>query len=134
MFTFNRVEIFADFFYKEIVNVDNLNGGKRCWFRENIETSTYYIAGIRWELQRHTSWTLAEAYWWLSAFVLSWQLFIWLFADFIDWLNERFQIYSCRMVINVCITVAFGNYLCVKNQYEYILIPSLFCLYIIWRI
>ena len=32
------------------------------------------------------------------------------------------------MVINVCITVAYGNYLCLNNHYVYLLIPSLFCL------
>ena len=111
MFTFSRLKCFADFFYnQEIVKMDNLNGDKKCRFRENIGTSTYYIAGIRWELQWHTSWTLAEAYWWLSACVLSWQLFIWLCLCHYqnNWnlpfsLNERFPIYNCRMTINVCI-------------------------------
>jgi len=32
------------------------------------------------------------------------------------------------MVINVCITVVYGNYLCLNNHYVYLLIPSLFCL------
>ena len=32
-------------------------------------------------------------------------------------LSERFPIYNCRMIINVCITASLGNYLCLHNQY-----------------
>ena len=59
--------------------MDKLDGAKKCCIMTNIGAGTYYIAGIRWELQGHPSWTLAEVYGWISAFILSWQPFIWLY-------------------------------------------------------
>jgi len=71
----------------------------------------------------------------MSACVLSWQPLTFDYVGVIIKqlklqfsLNERFQIYNCRMMINVCISVAFGNYLCLNNQYVYLLLLSLFCL------
>ena len=103
------------FYNQEIIKMDNLNGDKKCCFSENIGTSTYCIAWIRWELDGYICWTMAEANGCMSACELSWQPFIWLcFCHYQHnwnlqfWLNESFPTYNRRMMINVCITVVLG--------------------------
>ena len=123
------------FYNQEIIKMDNLNGDRKCCFSENIGTSTYCIAGIRWELDGYIFWMMAEANGCMRACELSWQPFIWLGLCHYQnngilqfWLNESFPTYNCRMMINVCITFALGIYLCIINQYLYLLIPPSFCL------
>jgi len=75
-FTFSSLYFFCVIIKTGNTQIDKVNGAKKCCFTTHIGASTYN-AGIRWELQGHTCWTLAEAYGWLRACVVSWQPFIW---------------------------------------------------------
>ena len=55
------------------------------------------------------------------------------FAVFIEWNISNLQLQEPRRMINVCITVASDNYLCLNYPYLYHLISILFCLKIILR-
>ena len=48
------------------------------------------------------------------------------FAVFIEWKISNLQLQDDDQCMYI--TVAFGDYLCLNNQYVYLLLPSLFCL------
>ena len=113
-----------------IFNMGSLNGNKKWCFRENTGTSTYYITGIRWELQGHTSGTLAEACGCLCIILATIHLTMFVslskqlkFSVFVAWKISNLQLQDGDQ----CLYFVFCDYLCLNNQYVYLVIPSLFC-------
>ena len=108
----------------ENIKMDKINRAKKWCFMTNIDT---YILD-RWNKMRTASTHSLNAGWsiWVKeclCIILA-TTHIWLclchYQNNWNWqfsLIDRFPIYNCRMMINVCFTVAFGNKVRLPSTY-----------------